>query len=148
MAFVLELETQFPEKAGSEEAAGDIPVESSTQIFHTHVHGGQNVIAAGRDITQQTAFSPPELSTGDLEALLSYVRRDLGLPKDDVAELREALADDEVPSEPTALGPRTTSWLGRIATKGVEGATTAAIGQVMQYATKAIAQYYGIDVGT
>lgn len=147
LTFMLELEAQFPEKAKSEEAAGEIPTERSAQIFQTHVYGGQNVIASGQDITQQTVFPPPEISVGDLDALLGYIQA-LGVTEEDIADLREALKEDETPSEPTKLGPRTTNWLGRIATKGVESTTTAAIGQVVQYAVKAIAQYYGVDLGT
>jgi hypothetical protein len=146
LAFVLELETRFPEKAESEEAAGEIPTDLSAQIFHTHVYGGQNVIASGHDITQQMDFSPPDLLAGDLEALLGYVRK-LGVPEEDVIQLQEIVEVDEVPSEPKKLGPRAESWLGRLATKGIEGAATATAGQVVQYTAKAVAQFYGLDSG-
>jgi len=145
LAFVLELETQFPEKAESEEAAGEIPADRSAQIFQTHVYGGQNVIASGHDITQQTVFTPPDLSAGDLGALLNYVR-ELGVSEEDVVDLKRVV-EEEAPSEPGQLGPRSEGWLGRLATKGIEGATTATVGQVVQYAAKAIAQYYGFDPG-
>jgi hypothetical protein len=146
LAFVLELETQFPEKAESEEAAGEIPADRSAQIFQTHVYGGQNVIASGHDITQQTVFTPPDLLAGDLGALLDYVR-ELGVSEEDVVDLKKVV-EEEALSEPGQLGPQSEGWLGRLATKGIEGATTATVGQVVQYAAKAIAQYYGFDPGT
>ncbi len=81
-----------------------------------------------------------------LEALLDYVRG-LNVPEEDVSELRTALEDDEAPSEPGELGPQTSGWLGKLAMKGFEGASSGATGQGVQYLGKAIAQYYGIDLG-
>ena len=147
LTFMLELEEQFPDLAGSEEAARNIPKEEAASIFNTYVHGGQNVIASGQDIIQHTVFSPPDLSPGDLEALLDYMR-ELNLPEEDVAELQEALEEDEASSEPGELGPQTTGWLGRLAMKGFEGASSGAVGQVVQHAGKAVAQYYGVDLGS
>ncbi len=146
LTFVLELETEFPDKAKSEVAASEIPTERSAQLFQTHVYGGQNIIASGHDITQQTVFPPPGISPRDLAALLDYMRG-LGVPEEAVSELLEVVEEEEAPSEPGRLGPRAEGWLGRLATKGIEGATTATAGQVVQYAAKAIAQYYGVDLG-
>jgi hypothetical protein len=94
-----------------------------------------------------TVFPPPDLSPGDLEALLDYVRK-LNVAEEDVAELREALEEEEVPSEPGELEPQTTGWLGKLAMKGFEGASSGATGQGVQYLGKAIAQFYGIDLGS
>ena len=86
LTFVLELEEQLPDLAESEEAARSIPKEQVANIFHTYVYDGQNVIASGQGITQHTVFPPPNLSPGDLEALLDYMR-ELNIPNEDVAEL-------------------------------------------------------------
>jgi hypothetical protein len=147
LTFVLELETEFPEKAKSEEAASEIPTDRSTQLFQTYVYGGHNVVASGYGITQQTAFSQPHISPLDLAALLDYVRG-IGVPEDDVAELQQVLEAEEISPEPGRLGPRAEGWLGKLATKGIEGATTATVGQLVEYAAKAIAQYYGVDLGS
>jgi hypothetical protein len=103
LTFMLELEEQFPDLAESEDAAKDVPKEQATHIFNTYVHGGQNVIASGQEITQHAIFPPPNLPPGDLEALLDYVR-ELNVPEEDVSELREALEEDEAPSVPGRLG--------------------------------------------
>ncbi len=147
LTFMLELEQQFPDLAESEEAAKEIPREQAASIFHTYVYGGQNVVASGQNISQHTVFPPPDLSPGDLEALLDYVR-ELKVPEEDVLELREALEEDEASSEPGEPGPRTKGWLASLALKGFEGASSGAAGQVVEYVGKAIAQYYGIDLGS
>jgi len=73
--------------------------------------------------------------------------RDLNVPEEDVVGLREALEEDEAPSEHGELGPQSSGWLGRLAMKGFEGASSGATGQIVQHAGKAIAQYYSIDLG-
>lgn len=146
LAFMLELEEQFPDLAESEEAAKSIPTEQAAQIFHTHVYGGQNVIASGQDFTQQVVFPSPDLAPGDLEALLDYMRK-LNVPEEDVAELQEALEEDEASSELGELGPQTSGWLAKLTMKGFEGASSGTAGQAVQHVGKAIAKYYGIDLG-
>ena len=94
LTFMLELEEQFPDLVESEDAAKNIPKEQAATTFNHYVYGGQNVIASGQGITQHTVFPQPELSPGDLEALLDYMRG-LNLPEEDVAELQEVLEEDE-----------------------------------------------------
>jgi len=70
--------------------------------------------------------------------------RELNVPEEDVAELRETLEEDEASSESGEPGPQTEGWLGKLAMKGFEGASSGATGQVVQYVGKAIAQYYAV----
>jgi hypothetical protein len=144
LTFMLELEDQFPDLAESEVVAGHVPKEQAANIFHTNIYGSQNVVATGTHFTQ---IAQPSIPSRDLAALLNYLR-ELGISEEDVMELQEIVEEGEIPSEPGRLGPRAESWLGRLTTKGIEGATTATVGQVVQYAAKAIAQYFGFDSGS
>ena len=46
------------------------------------------------------------------------------------------------------VDPLGSAWLGRMATKTPEDASTAATNQTVQYMAKAIAQYYGLTPGS
>lgn len=143
LTFMLELEDAFPELAESEEAARDVPREQASNIFHTYVYGSENIVANGTHFSQVVQ---PSVSPRDLTGLLDYVRR-LGVSEEDVIELQAIVEAEEVPSESEKLPPRVEGWLGRLATKSIEGAVATTAGQVVQYCAKAIAQYYGVDLG-
>lgn len=146
LTFILELEEQYPELAESEGSFENIPAEQAGAMFQSVViHGGQNVVGGG---SQNIYNEQPSLSPQDLGALLDYVRGLNGVDEDDVVELQEALEQDEEPSAANNLGSRVNAWLGKIATKSVEGASGGVAGQGVQYAAKAIAQYYGLPVGS
>ncbi|MGB3680933.1 MAG: hypothetical protein WA990_00445 [Rubrobacteraceae bacterium] len=143
LTFVLELEEQFPELAGSEKTSEDVPQEQAGELFQSVViHGGQNVVGGGSQLAQ--TINQPSLSSQDLVALLEYVRGIGGVAEEDVVELEEALEADEEPSESGGFGTRVNAWLGKMAAKSAESAAGTVATQGVQYAAKAIAQYYGL----
>lgn len=142
LTFVLELEERFPELTGSEEIAEGVPKEQAGALFQSVViHGGQNVVGGGSQLAQ--TINQPSLSPQDIVALLEYVRGIEGVTEEDVVELQDAVEADEEPSEPGGFGSRVNAWLGKMATKSAESAAGTAAAQGVQYAAKALAQFYG-----
>ena len=136
LAFVLELQDSFPELAESDDKIGEVPLEQTTNIFNTHIHGGQNVVAAGTNITQNVQ---QEVRSNDLDSLLSYLKSN-GVSEEDAQELKEAVEADGTREESAGLGPRVLAWLGQ---KTAEGALNASMSSVAMTAAKAVAQYNG-----
>ena len=136
LAFVLELQSSFPELAESDDKIGEVPLEKTTNIFNTHIHGNQNVVAAGTNITQNVQ---QEVRSNDLSSLLSYLKS-VGVSEEDVQELKEAVEEDGPAEESAGLGPRVRDWLGK---KTAEGALNATLSGIATTTAKAIAQYYG-----
>ena len=134
--FVLELQDSFPELAESDDKIGEVPLEQTTNIFNTHIHGGQNVVAAGTNITQNVQ---QEVRSNDLDSLLSYLKS-IGVSEEDTQELKEAVEADGPAEESAGLGPRVRDWLGK---KAAEGALNATLSGIATTTAKAIAQYYG-----
>ena len=134
--FVLELRDSFPELAKSDDKIGEVPLEQTTNIFNTHIHGNQNVVAAGANITQDVR---QVVRSNDLGSLLSYLKS-IGVSEEDTQELQEAVEEDGPAEESAGFGPRVRDWLGR---KTAEGALNATLSGIAMTAAKAVAQYNG-----
>ena len=136
LAFVLELQDKFPELAESDDKIGDVPLEQTTNIFNTHIHGNQNVVAASANITQDVRLV---VRSNDISSLLSYLKS-IGVSEEDTQELKEAVEEDGPAEESAGLGPRVRDWLGK---KAAEGALNATMSGIATTAAKAVAQYNG-----
>lgn len=136
LAFVLELQDQFPELTESNDKIGDIPLDQTNNIFHMHIHGNQNVVAAGTNVTQDVR---QVVRSGDISSLLGYLKS-IGVSEEDTQELKEAVEADGPREESAGLGPRVRDWLGK---KAAEGALNATMSSVAMTTAKAVAQYYG-----
>ena len=136
LAFVLELQDSFPELAESDDQIGEVPLEQTTNIFNTHIHGNQNVVATGTNITQNVR---QVVRSGDISSLLSYLES-IGVSEEDTQELKEAVEEDGPAEESAGVGPRVRDWLGK---RMAEGALNATMSGIAMTAAKAVAQYYG-----
>ena len=136
LTFVLELQDQFPELTESDDKIGEVPPERITYMYNTHIHGNQNVVAAGTNITQNVQ---QEVRSNDLDSLLSYLKS-IGVSEEDAQELKEAVEEDGPAEESAGFGPRVRDWLGK---KTAEGALNATLSGIATTAAKAVAQYYG-----
>ena len=134
--FILELQDQFPELTESDDKIGEVPQEKTTNIFNTHIHGNQNVVATGANITQDVRLV---VRSNDISSLLSYLKS-IGVSEEDTQELKEAVEEDGPAEETAGFGPRVRDWLGK---KTAEGALNATLSGIALTAAKAVAQYYG-----
>lgn len=136
LAFVLELQDSFPELTESDDKIGEVPPEQTARIFQIHIHGNQNVVAAGTNVTQNVQ---QQVRSGDISSLLSYLKSN-GVSEADAQELKEAVEEDGTRTEPGDLGQGVRGWLGK---KAAEGALNATLSGIAMTAAKAVAQYYG-----
>lgn len=119
LSFALEIEEAAPE-AGEGDAEA-VSAGTVSQIFNTYIYGGQaNVAGAAGDVTQ--SGSVLHTAWPGLREELSS----LGISEVDLAQLREAIAGDEIEGE--ALGANTKSWLERMRGRLASGALTLAAG--------------------
>ena len=109
LRFVLELQDSFPELTESDDKIREIPQERTTVIFNTHIHGNQNVVATGANITQHVQ---QEVRSNDLGSLLSYLKG-IGVSEEDTQELEEAVEEDGPREKAAGFGPRVRDWLAK-----------------------------------
>lgn len=140
LEFALELQGEIGD---SEEPLNQIPPEKIERAVTNIFFGGQNVFAS--DIAgnvQQVG----ELSVikGDFDSL-ARVLNELGMPVEECAALKEAIAKDREAGEATGLGDRTSKWLGKALTYlGTAGGQIT--GDVAKTTlTKAVMAYLGLE---
>ena len=138
--FILELREMNPEIVDSEEAIAQIPLEKSSSVFHTHIYGNQNVVATGSDITQNVH---QEISTHDIEALLRFMRDEIGVSSEDEEQLRRAIDEDVAEPAPNEYGPKVKGWILNMTSKALEGTLKAATGVATPMITKVLSRFYG-----
>ena len=64
----------------------------------------------------------------------------IGLAEVEVGELKHAIEDDGPPSEPRQVGPKVTSFLGKL---GARAIGSAASGTVSAMVVQALSEYFG-----
>ena len=136
--FLLELQQIDPEVMESENAVRAVPSDKVQNTFVTKILGGQNIVATGTDFTQKVTQS---VKVGDTQSLCGHLRS-LGLREDALVELQAALTQDgERP--PQKLGGAVKSWLGKMATKAVDGTWNIATSAALDLLKTALFAYYG-----
>lgn len=113
--------------------------ETARNVFHISIHGNQNSIASGENVSQTNKT----VTKGDVDSLLNFLR-ELNLDDGDLREVEEAIS-----VEPNAndglLGPRVREWLGGMMEKIASGALTVGGNAGTIILTQAIKDYYGIN---
>ena len=136
LAFVLELQDQFPELTESDDKIGEVPLEKTTNIFNMYVHGNQNVVAAGANIAQNVQ---QVVRSNDLSSLLSYLKS-IGVSEEDTQELKEAIEEDGPRERSAGFGPRVGAWLLK---KMPEWSVNAAMSSSIPKVFEALEQFNG-----
>ncbi|MYC87154.1 MAG: hypothetical protein F4X22_02810 [Gemmatimonadales bacterium] len=116
---------------------GTFDRSSVRNVFHTHIHGSQNAIAVGENVSQALS----QVSRGHLPSLLQYLR-DQGIDEDDVLSLKQALAAEPEITE-KELGPRVASWLGGMINKAASGTWDIAVETAPKLLLEALGKHYG-----
>jgi hypothetical protein len=138
--FILELKEKYPEINKSENAIPKIPEKEISSVFHTHIYGDQNVVATGSDIVQEV--SQNELHN-DIDALISFMREEVGVPADDAAKLKKAIKDDGQREEPNKFGPKVANWVAKMTKKSLNGTWEVVAGTAQAMIIKTLCKYYG-----
>jgi hypothetical protein len=140
--FALELQEMNPEITVSEEAISEIPIERSLYVFQTYIYGNQNVVATGVGVEQSVH---QKIISNDIEALLRYMREEVGVSQEDVDELEVAISEDGSRREANRFGPRVRNWILKITKKTLEGTIQVGTAVATTMIEKALLRYYGWD---
>ena len=139
LELALEVERENPDAGEAPIGSEPVPPAQLDRIVqNVLVYGGQNTIAAGQ-VTQHVQ----QITTG---SAWEEIRRDLegvGVPADDVAQLRDALESDGEATAAGELGPATQGWIGRIAGRVAAGALELAQGVSVEVLTQVILRALG-----
>jgi hypothetical protein len=109
-----------------------------TQIFKTTVYGGSATLV-GSATDSSLAFN---VVTNDFASVENTLRQS-GLPEEDIAGLRVALAGDAKPAAKDKLGPKVSAWMGKMVAKAAAGGWQIGVDVAGKVLLKAIAAYYG-----
>lgn len=140
LGFAIDLEREAPN-------AGDTPIgsqpplstEKMTQIFNTNITGNVgNLANSGENFSQTAAIQP-----GNWDSLQQHLLS-LGLQTVDFEGMRtelERAASSQGQGEKSAVAE---TWIGRLATKAIEGASGVGVEIAAASIAKAIATYLGL----
>jgi len=106
-------------------------------VFLTNVYGSDNVVAVGETVSQGLS----EIAPGKQESLLSYLRG-IGITEDDLGALGHAIAAETTAGR-NRLGPKVSSWLGRMVVKATSGVWDVAVQTAPNLLVGALGKYYG-----
>lgn len=139
LSLALDLEQVMPD-AGE---PGVVPVDPAhiNNIITNYFSGPGTAVAFGGPATVQLA----EVRVGDLESLLDAAAT-LGLQSAELAELREAIRNDEADKMTPADGPgrRVTQFLGKAALGGLKSMGQAGIQECVKILGEWIRAYHGV----
>lgn len=141
LSFVLELEKLAPDAGEAQPGQQPVAQEKVANVFNVTVLGGTSVITS--ESSNVNVAIGAEIKANDIGSLLTYLRG-LDVEEKDLAELTEAIAADERPTEPTKLGARVSAWVGKMLGKAASGAWKIAAPAASQLLVKAISIYYGL----
>lgn len=127
-------------------SAGEIVAESEkiaqarvNQIFNFTIHGGSpNIVGTTTD--SSVSFN---IGTKDFTSLEKFLL-EKGADPTDIAELKEAVASDPVPTTPGSFGTKVASWMGRMVAKAASGGWQIGAGAAGKLLADAITRYYGL----
>lgn len=140
LEFALDMEASLADvKADPDGPPPTVPDSVVQRSIINNIYGGAvNLSVESLGVTQQ-ASSVARGDWGSLRALLEA----LGVEAADRDSLKDAV-DAEPAVTDKSLGPRVTSWLGRMATRVATGAGKVVSGTALESMTKAVLRYYGI----
>ena len=111
-----------------------------TQIFHTTVYEGGAATVVG---TAQNS-SVNTIVQNDFASLRRYLEEQ-GVNAEDVKGLHTALLEDKKPASQEALGPKVSSWIGKMVGKAAAGTWKIGAGVAAKILTDAILRHYGFS---
>jgi len=141
LSFALNIEAEAPDAGEVEADAQPIAKERVTQIFNTYIQGDVTNLATGIQPTIES--TQVTIVKDDLNSLKNYLSS-IGLEKQDINELTEAIDADENSRNQNDLGSRVKSWLCKMVSKAGTSSWNVVTTVATQLLTKALSQYYGL----
>lgn len=117
LMMAIEIETNDPNAGDVLSIPSNIKESVVNQIINNTIIGSQiqNVAVGLGGITQSAS---EQVNSGDLTSLTTFLER-IGIPKDDVAALSQAVADDKAEGAP-GIGKRALGWLAKFGKAAAE----------------------------
>ncbi|HUI29676.1 MAG TPA: hypothetical protein VLX91_05630 [Candidatus Acidoferrales bacterium] len=140
LSFVLEIESIVPDVGEVQSGDQRISKGRITQIYKTVIHGNVGNVSSGSANVSQTAQF--EIIENDFATLEKYLAG-VGISKEDIAELKEAIKIDP-PASSQNFGKRVAGWVGKMVTKAASGAWGVSTSVAADIISKALCNYYGI----
>jgi len=139
LRFALELQDEL---GAVDDDLAKLPAEAIEQSVVNNIFGGNIFIASSaQSITQ---ISTTYVSPNNLKELTSALVT-LGMGRSDIKRLEEAIEQDKIGHNDTAVGGRVRGWLKEIGkTVGKEGLKVG-VDIAKRVTTKWVMQYYGLD---
>ena len=136
--FALAIGKESPQAGELESKSEQIAPARVNQIFNLMIYGGAaNIVGTAAD--SSVTFNIGMKDFRSLETLLL----DKGLDRTDIAELKDALDSDPVPTGSANFGTKVASWMGKMVAKAASGGWQISAGAAGDLLAKAISQYYG-----
>ena len=138
--FSLAVGKEHPNAGETNSNASESPSSDKiTQIFNTTVHGGiANLVGTANN--SPVAFN---IVSNDFESVRRALQNN-GVSKQDITELKKALAADKSPQSPEQFGPKVSSWIAGMMKKAAEGTWGVGIATAGNLLAKIISEYYGL----
>ena len=140
LEFVLQIEVEDPRAGESTPGVQPISTDKVTNVFNNYIMGNVSNLAPGASNFSQHASMT--VITNDWSSLVSVLNA-VGIPKADAADLKKALAADGAPVD-GKFGTHVADWVGRVVTKGAQGAFKIGTAAATALLIKALEQYLGI----
>jgi hypothetical protein len=139
--FVLEIEAVAPDAGEAPPNQPPLSQDRVSQVFNTYISGSvQNLATGSTEFSQGGTFT---VTTGDF-AGLEKVLATMGIPHQDISDLKVAIDEDkESLGEPT-MGAKVQSWMGRMVGKAASGAWNVSTSVAATVIGKALAGYFGL----
>lgn len=136
LEFILELDASniTPETV----ADGTAETQQARQIFNIHIQDGNNIIAAGENVTQKTTV----VHKNDIESLLTHLRG-FNFDEDDIDEISTAVQQEPIASD-GSFGPKVNAWLVKMINKAASGTINVGAETAATAFTGALNGFYGI----
>lgn len=139
--FILELEESFPAETSDESKLSEIPKDAVTNHFHTHISGGQNILATGNEINQ---VIDKVVFCNDLKSLQNYLEN-LNVPNEEIKSFEKIIKEEDIDPSKKQLGPKVAKWISKVTEKVVTGTVVLNSKEGINALIRAIKTFYGID---
>jgi len=140
--FVLEIEEEAPNAGEAPPHQPPLSQERVSQVFNTYITGNvQNVATGSSHFSQGGEFHVLE---GDFSTLAGYLRS-LGVPDEDVDELKDAIGSDKKIEGKLTLGKRVQGWLAKMIGKAASGTWQVGASAASTALGKALSKYFGLE---
>jgi hypothetical protein len=106
-------------------------------LFNINIYGNDNIVTSGENVSQNIEQVKPD----DINSLLQYINS-LGIDKEDILSLKDAIKSDKEPT-PGTFGDRVKKWLGNMITKVSSGASKISFEIITKLIVEALKKYYG-----